>query len=166
MNHYIDPVTNELYAYDDAQVAAGIVKQGLEPLTDAQVAALRTPPLAQVKQTLVASIDSHIAGIYTKFQRFQMEYTQREAAAQAYKDAGYAGTYSPWIDSFSNAAGLSINAATDLILSQAANLRGALTQLGALRMQKYSIQSAADEAAAQAVHDQIIAEANAIAAQL
>lgn len=122
--------------------------------------------LEQLKNRLIVSIDDHIAGIYARFQRFQMEYIQREAVALAYKNAGYTGPYSPWIDVFANNAGLSLQAATDLILQQAIQLRGALEQLGALRMMKYGINSAEDEAAANTLHDQIVSDADVIAAAL
>lgn len=49
MKHYIDRSTQTIFAYDDEQIEAGIVPDGLEPLTEDQVAALRTPTLEQIK---------------------------------------------------------------------------------------------------------------------
>ncbi len=39
MNYYKDTVTNEVYAYDDQQVADGIVKEGLVLMTPEEVEA-------------------------------------------------------------------------------------------------------------------------------
>jgi hypothetical protein len=61
---------------------------------------------------------------------------------------------------------MSPQAATDLILSQAAQLRGALKQLGNLRMQKYAVTAAATDELAQATFDSTMSSISAIAAAL
>lgn len=85
------------------------------------------------------SIDELVAKVYSKWMRFEAEYYQREAAAQAFKDAGYTGDPNVWVTAFSDAAGIPINDSVDLILSQAEGLRTALTALGAIRMRKYEL---------------------------
>ena len=64
--------------------------------------------------------------------------------------------------SFAAPAGIPLAAAADRIVAQADSLRSALAQLGALRMRKYGIARATDAAAAQAEHDGIMIEADAI----
>lgn len=122
--------------------------------------------LADLKTALMADVDAQISDIYGRFTRFETEYVQREAAARAFKAGGYAGDAGVWVMSFATNAGMTANLAADLIISQADNMRAALQALGALRMGKYGIAAAASEAAAQAVHDDIVAQSNAIAASL
>ncbi len=45
MNYYKDPVTSEVYAYDDQQVEEGYVKEGLVPMTPEEVEAHKNPKL-------------------------------------------------------------------------------------------------------------------------
>jgi hypothetical protein len=127
-----------------------------------------TEPL---KAKLIEGVDAHIAGIYSKWMRFEAEYVERETAARAYKAAGYTGVVSEWIARFATNSRMTAQDATDLIISQADGLRGALVGLGNLRMDKYLISkkvngSDATQAEAQAQHDAIIAAANVIAAAL
>jgi hypothetical protein len=125
-----------------------------------------TLPLADVKADLKADVDAQIASIYEKFQRFQMEYTNREVAAQAFKDAGYTGDPTVWVSRFADNKGIPYQQAADIILAQASQLRGALQQLGALRMDKYLIDATVDTPSAQQEHDNIISQVNLIASQL
>jgi hypothetical protein len=120
-------------------------------------------PLADLKTALSVKVDDAISAIYSRFTRFTSEYELREAAARAYKTDGYTGTPGSWIMSFATPAGLSATQATDLIISQADTLRTALATLGALRMRKYEIASAADAVTAQAIHDDIVLKATVAA---
>ena len=88
---------------------------------------------------LAASIDDAVAAIYARYNRFQSEYTEREAQAQAYKDAGYTGEMPQQVAAFATPANKTGKQAADIILMQAAQLRGALAQLGVLRMRKYEV---------------------------
>lgn len=124
------------------------------------------PTLAQIKADLVKNVDDAISAIYSKFTRFETEYVQREAAARAFKAGGYTGDAGVWVMAFANSAGLTAAQATDLIIQQADLLHGALALLAAQRMRKYGITAAADAAAVQALHDDIIAQATAIASGL
>lgn len=108
------------------------------------------------RAALATAIDEAVAAIYGRFTRFQLEYTEREAQAQAYKDAGYTGEVPPRVAEFATPAGMPAQAATDLILQQAVNLRTAQGELSALRMRKYEVLRAATDAQAQAVAAEIL----------
>lgn len=118
------------------------------------------PELAELRATLAASVDNHIAGLYTRWTRFQAEYEKREQAARAFKAAGYSGDPGPYVSRFAQNTGYSTNQAANIIIAQADAMYAALEILGALRMDKYII-LASDDLTAQATHDQIIAAANA-----
>jgi hypothetical protein len=122
--------------------------------------------LPDLKTRLATNIDARVAAIYSTWMRFQAEYEAREAAAEAFKAAGYAGDAGIWVTGFATAAGLTPQAAADRILSQSVQLRGALASLGALRMRKYEVLAAADAAAAQAQFDEICASIGAVAAAI
>lgn len=124
------------------------------------------PTLAELKSALIAGVDAKISDIYSRFTRFETEYIQREAAARAFKAAGYTGDAGLWVTAFATNAGLTSHVAADIIIQQADQLRGALEMLAAQRMRKYGITAASDVAAAQALHDDIIAQASLIAAGL
>ena len=91
----------------------------------------------------VQAIDMAAEAVYKKFARFDKEYEGREAAAVAYKAAGYLGAVPQEVADFATPAGLPPAVATDLILSQAAKLRGAIPLIGAQRMRKYEVMRAA-----------------------
>lgn len=151
--------------YREDRIAVEIKEIGVE----ASPGWTKTPmpfSLTEAKAQLVVGIDDEVATIYHKYTRFQGEYELREAQAQAFKDAGYTGEVPPQVAAFATPAGLDTQTATDTILAQAANLRGALAQLGVLRMRKYEVINAADLATAQTKHDEIIIAISAIGAAL
>lgn len=119
------------------------------------------------RANMAKQIDDAVSALYVKPMTFSKEYEQRELQAQAYKDAGYTGDVPARVAGFATPAGMSPRAATDLILSQAATLRGALDLLSDLRMRKYEISRAtADDAgddAAQAAFVNIMTQITAIA---
>lgn len=172
-----------IYTYDDKAVYSGAVQ--CDPLKPVPVGLLVPPPalsgdeVAQVqngawvvlpeypvapfdRHASAAQIDEAVAAIYGRFTRFQLEYTEREAQAQAYKDAGYTGPVPPRVAEFATPAGMPAQAATDLILQQAVNLRTAQGELSALRMRKYEVLRAATDAAAQTVAGEILAGVEAV----
>ena len=122
------------------------------------------PPFDRHAATVL--IDEAVAAIYGRFTRFQLEYTEREAQAQAYKDAGYTGDVPPRVAEFATPAGMPAQAATDLILQQAVNLRTAQGALSALRMRKYEVLRAATDEQAQAVATEILAGIAVIGGQV
>lgn len=112
------------------------------------------------------AIDTAVAGIYALFQRFEMEYTLREAQAQAFKDANYSGDMPSQVAAYAAPAGLTPQAATDDILSQAARLRAALDSLGQLRMGKVGLAHLDTMQAVQTRRDELLAQIAAIGEQL
>lgn len=169
--------TDRIVMYLDNET---ILRTGFTQVTDAVYASilasthamyyvngvLSGPSYTVVAASLANQVDSLVADIYAKWTRFSKEYTAREAAATAYKAAGYTGDISVWISSFATPAGLTPKAATDLILSQSATLNGALSALGALRMRKYEILNGPDLATVQASYADITSKINAIATQV
>ena len=122
-------------------------------------------PSYEIKATLSASIDNAVIAIYTRPAALTEEYKLREAGALAYKAAGYTGTVPQSVKGFATSAAMTPQAATDLILAQAAGFKSALAALADLRMVKFAIArtTAGDE---QAIHDAAMVEIAAIAAQL
>ena len=88
------------------------------------------------RQDAALQIDGAVAEIYARYTRFQMEYEEREQQALQYQSANYEGTVPIQVGAYAQAAGKTPQEATLLILGQAAQLRGALSQLGVLRMRK------------------------------
>ena len=93
---------------------------------------------AQIAE-LAKSIDSAVAAVYAQYTRFEVEYLEREKQALDYKAAGYTGTVPTQVAAFATPANKTGKQAADIILMQAAQLRGALAQLGVLRMRKFEV---------------------------
>lgn len=101
----------------------------------------QTALLAEKRNNLIEQIDSHAATIYSTWTRFESEYRERQTAAEAYKAANYQGDCSRYITDFSKRAGLNNQAATNLILVQAAGLEKLLVELANQRMRKYELKT-------------------------
>ena len=93
----------------------------------------------KMKAQLINNIDVHAASIYSTWTRFESEYRERQAAAEAFKNANYQGECSRYITDFAKRAGLNNQAATDLILVQAAELEKLQVELANQRMRKYEL---------------------------
>lgn len=117
---------------------------------------------AAKRAELCARIDAAVAAIYAGFGRFEAEYTLREQQAKAFKAAGYKGDVPVQVAAFATPAGKTPREAADIIIAQSEQLRGALSQLGVLRMRKYEVMQAADLGKAQAVADEVLAAIAAI----
>ena len=100
-----------------------------------------TALLAETQNQLIANIDSHAATIYSTWTRFQSEYRERQAAAEAFKSANYEGECSRYITDFAQRAGLDNKTATNLILTQAAGLEKLQVELANQRMRKYELKA-------------------------
>jgi len=100
-----------------------------------------TALLTEKRNHLIEQIDSHAATIYSTWTRFESEYRERQAAAEAYKSANYEGDCSRYITDFALRAGLDNKAATNLILMQAAGLEKLLVELANQRMRKYELKA-------------------------
>lgn len=101
----------------------------------------QTALLADTQTRLIGNIDEHAAKIYSTWTRFESEYRERQAAAEAYKSANYEGDCSRYITDFALRAGLDNKAATNLILMQAAGLEKLLVELANQRMRKYELKA-------------------------
>ena len=129
------------------------------------------PPPAQPldRAALIAKIDAAVKAIFERAAPPVIGdiYKEREAAALAFKNVGYPADDVPQrIAEFQVPAGLTAQVATDLILTQAAQLRGARDLLEALRMRKYEVQNAATDEIAQTTGDAILAQIAGIGANL
>ncbi len=119
--------------------------------------------LADVLQFSINAIDNESASVTAQWSRFAEEYKEREAAALAYKAVNYTGEVSIYIASFATPAGMSNQAAADLILKQANDLRALQSQLAAERMRKYELKQpdlTLDEITA--LRDEIVANIQAL----
>ena len=137
---------------------AHIWKAGKWALDAAKQAALD----AASKAALAQNIDSAVAVVYAQHARFEVEYLEREKQALAYKAAGYTGDVPVQVAAFATPANKTGKQAADIIIAQATALRGALAQLGVLRMRKYEVLQAADVDKAQSVADEVLAAIAAI----
>lgn len=130
---------------------------------------LPAPPVlsdADKRAMWMASVDSAVESILRRHTRFQMGYTEREAAARAYIASGGAIEPTVWITRFADNVGMPYAQAAALILQQAAQLRAALVQLEALRMDKYLIERASTIEFAEGAHKRIVDEITAIGESL
>lgn len=113
----------------------------LDTLTWEISAEKQTALLAETQTRLVANIDEHAAKIYSTWTRFESEYRERQAAAEAFKAANYEGECSRYISDFAQRARLDNKTATNLILTQAAGLEKLQMELANQRMRKYELQA-------------------------
>lgn len=112
---------------------------------------------------LINNIDVHAASIYSMWTRFESEYRERQTAAEAYKAANYQGDCSRYITDFAKRAGLNNQAATDLILVQAAGLEKLQMELANQRMRKYELKvPGLTVEKMQSIHDDIIKQMDAL----
>lgn len=112
---------------------------------------------------LINNIDVHAASIYSTWTRFESEYRERQTAAEAYKAANYQGECSRYITDFAKRAGLNNQAATDLILVQAAGLEKLQMELANQRMRKYELKvPGLTVKKMQSIHEDIIKQMDAL----
>ena len=129
----------------------------LDTLTWEISAEKQTALLAETQTRLVANIDEHAAKIYSTWTRFESEYRERQAAAEAFKAANYEGECSRYISDFVQRARLDNKTATNLILTQAAGLEKLQVELANQRMRKYELKAPnLTLEQLQSIHDDII----------
>lgn len=124
------------------------------------------PDLDTVRKSLAEQLDNYVASVYSNWTRFQAEYQAREAAATAFRAVNYAGDPGPYVSSYATAAGITNVQACDAILVQATAMNNALSQIGALRMQKYLILQAPTVQAANDKYNQLQVQITTVAAVL
>ena len=111
----------------------------------------------EVVKKLMDGIDDHAAKIYSTWTRFESEYRERQAAAEAFKSANYEGECSRYISDFAQRARLDNKTATNLILTQAAGLKKLQMELANQRMRKYELKAPnLTIEQMQSIHDDII----------
>ena len=121
----------------------------------------QTALLAETQTRLIANIDEHAAKIYSTWTRFESEYRERQAAAEAFKSANYEGECSRYISDFAQRAKLDNKTATNLILTQAAGLEKLQVELANQRMRKYELKAPGlTLEQMQATYDDIIKQMN------
>lgn len=129
----------------------------LDTLTWEISAEKQTALLAEIQSRLIANIDEHAAKIYSTWTRFESEYRERQAAAEAFKSANYEGECSRYISDFAQRARLDNKTATNLILTQAAGLEKLQVELANQRMRKYELKAPnLTLEQLQSIHDDII----------
>lgn len=117
----------------------------------------QTALLTETQTRLIANIDEHAAKIYSTWTRFESEYRERQAAAEAFKAANYEGECSRYISDFAQRARLDNKTATNLILTQAAGLEKLQMELANQRMRKYELKAPnLTLEQLQSIHDDII----------
>ena len=117
----------------------------------------QTALLADAQTRLITNIDEHAAKIYSTWTRFESEYRERQAAAEAFKAANYEGECSRYISDFAQRARLDNKTATNLILTQAAGLEKLQVELANQRMRKYELKAPnLTLEQLQSIHDDII----------
>lgn len=117
----------------------------------------QTALLADAQTRFIANIDEHAAKIYSTWTRFESEYRERQAAAEAFKAANYEGECSRYISDFAQRARLDNKTATNLILTQAAGLEKLQVELANQRMRKYELKTPnLTLEQLQSIHDDII----------
>ena len=123
----------------------------------------QTALLAETQTQLIAKIDEHAATIYSTWTRFESEYRERQAAAEAFKSANYQGECSRYITDFAQRAGLDNKTATNLILTQAAGLEKLQVELANQRMRKYELKAPGlTLEQMQSIYDDIIKQMDAL----
>lgn len=121
----------------------------------------QTALLVEKRNNLIEQIDNYAATIYSTWTRFESEYRERQAAAEAFKSVNYQGECSRYITDFAKRAGLDNKTATNLILTQAAGLEKLQVELANQRMRKYELkQPNLTLEQLQSIHDDIIKRMN------
>lgn len=122
-----------------------------------------TALLAETQTRLIANIDEHAAKIYSTWTRFESEYRERQATAEAFKAANYEGECSRYISDFAQRARLDNKTAANLILTQAAGLEKLQVELANQRMRKYELKAPnLTLEQLQSIHDDIIKQMNGL----
>lgn len=122
------------------------------------------PPLD--RQAAAREIDDAVAAVFSRFTRFEREYTARESEARTFKAANYTGDVPPRVQEFAIPARLTAQQATDRIILQADALKTAEPQLFTLRMRKYEVLRAPNDADARLKLSELLGAIQAINAAL
>ncbi|HHF5442453.1 TPA: hypothetical protein ACPPBZ_001654 [Haemophilus influenzae] len=155
---YPEPEDKTEYVLMDVTDDSALDKKQLI-LRDGQYIFIDKPPMVtpETIKKLMDDVDDRAAAIYSTWTRFESEYRERQAAAEAYKSANYEGECSRYISDFAQRARLDNKTATNLILTQAAGLKKLQMELANQRMRKYELKAPnLTIEQMQSIHDDII----------
>ena len=118
MNHYKD-AQNNVYAYESDGSQDSFILPGLTPITNAEATEITAPPPPTADQ-LAAQIDAEADTIIgAVIGNRAQEYVDADAAAAAYKAAGYSGPVPGPVQVWATVEGRTAAWAADNILAQA-----------------------------------------------
>ena len=155
---YPEPEDKTEYVLMDVTDDSALDKKQLI-LRDGQYIFIDKTPMVtpETIKKLMDDVDDRAAAIYSTWTRFESEYRERQAAAEAYKSANYEGECSRYISDFAQRARLDNKTATNLILTQAAGLKKLQMELANQRMRKYELKAPnLTIEQMQSIHDDII----------
>ena len=102
MKHYIDPETNDIYAYESDGSQDAHIKEGLVPISDEDLAAMRVPTTEQLLSQLTAARkEQETQGVTLNNIRYAGDPSNRQALQEAIafmEDAGLT-KFPKWKDS-------------------------------------------------------------------
>jgi hypothetical protein len=139
MKNYINPVTKEIYAYESNGSQDAYIKEGLVPISDADLAILRAPTLPEAKATKITqltqaystAIQQPVSYMSTTFQADQ---SSQDVLTKSLV-AGSVPTGFYWLDS--------ANAKVTMTYAQLQGLAGAMMVQGQLAFDKLQTKKAA-----------------------
>lgn len=155
---YPEPEDKTEYVLMDVTDDSALDKKQLI-LRDGQYIFIDKTPMVtpETIKKLMDDVDDRAVAIYSTWTRFESEYRERQAAAEAYKSANYEGECSRYISDFAQRARLDNKTATNLILTQAAGLKKLQMELANQRMRKYELKAPnLTIEQMQSIHDDII----------
>lgn len=155
---YPEPEDKTEYVLMDVTDDSALDKKQLI-LRDGQYIFIDKTPMVtpETIKKLMDDVDDRAAAIYSTWTRFESEYRERQAAAEAYKSANYEGECSRYISDFAQRARLDNKTATNLILTQATGLKKLQMELANQRMRKYELKAPnLTIEQMQSIHDDII----------
>ncbi|WP_112130602.1 hypothetical protein [Haemophilus influenzae] len=155
---YPEPEDKTEYVLMDVTDDSALDKKQLI-LRDGQYIFIDKTPMVtpETIKKLMDDVDDRAAAIYSTWTRFESEYRERQAAAEAYKSANYEGECSRYISDFAQRVRLDNKTATNLILTQAAGLKKLQMELANQRMRKYELKAPnLTIEQMQSIHDDII----------
>lgn len=102
MKNYINETTNEIYAYESDGSQDAFIKLGLVPISDADLAALRTPTLPEAKENKLSQLTQAYATAIQQPVAYMDTTFQADTDSQQVLTASLAGRAVPadfaWLD--------------------------------------------------------------------
>jgi hypothetical protein len=155
----------EIEVYKDDPVPQGYTHK--EPISDTHVwhKGKWVKDDDTVKKELIERIDNAVAEHYSELTRFHAEYTLKEADALSFYNQGCIGEPPALVLAYAEHTGLTVNQATDRILTKAREYRVTIEKLGQLRSRKNDVKKTKTAQEADAVCDSILKDIEAVIAE-